>query len=121
MYLNYGDYDFFEYGVLVDNDHKENEIDILYCRPYDDEENLYLFADCSVDITDSWIDKKEVMSYIGMEENNFDSIRFAIGCIEYYGVENFSSPYAGYQFTREEIEEMLKHYFIASDNLHITW
>ena len=121
MYKNYGDINFFEYGVLVDNDHRENEINILYCMPYDDEENLYLFADCSVDITDDWLDKKGIMDYIGMEENNFDSIQFAIGCIEYYGVENFSSPYAGYQFTREEIEEMLKHYLIASDNLHITW
>ena len=121
MYVNYGDVDFFEYGLLIDTDHKGNEIDILYCRPYCDEENLFQFADCSVDITDNWIDKKRVMEYIGMNEDTFEPIWFAQGCIEYYGVENFSSPYDGYNFTREEIEKKLKYYLICSDNLNITW
>ena len=121
MYINYGDVNFFENGTLVDAEHSDTEIKILYCRPYDDEEYLYLFADCEVDITDSWIDKKSVMDFIGMTEENFDSIQFAIGCIEYYGVEDFSSGYHGYQFTRKEIENLLKHYMIASDNLNITW
>lgn len=121
MYKNYGDINFFEYGILVDNENIENEIDILYCRPYDDEENLYLFADCMVDINESWIDKEAVMNFIGMNKDNFDSIQFAIGCIDYYGVENFSSPYNGYQFTKEEIKEVLKNYLIASDNLEVVW
>ena len=121
MYVNYGDVDFFQYGLLIDTDHKENEINILYCRPYCDEENLFKFADCSVDITDNWIDKKGVMEFIGMNEDTFEPIWFAQGCIEYYGVENFSSPYDGYNFTREEIEKKLKYYLISSDNLNITW
>ena len=61
------------------------------------------------------------MEFIGMNEDTFETIWFAQGCIEYYGVENFSSPYNGYNFTREEIKEMLKHYLIASDNLNVTW
>ena len=121
MYINYGDKDFFELGTLVDSEHSDTEIKILYCRPYDDEENLYLFADCIVDIEDSWIDKKSIMDFLGMTENTFDSIQYAIGCIEYYGVENFSDSYNGYQFTMEEIKEQLKYYLIASDNLDITW
>lgn len=121
MYINYGDVNFFEYGVLVDTEHSDTEIKILYCRPYDDEEDKFLFADCEVNIEDSWIDKKLVMDYIGMTEETFDSIQFAIGCIDYYGVENFSDCYHGYNFTRKEIEELLKHYLIASDNLDITW
>lgn len=56
-----------------------------------------------------------------MNEDTFEPIQFAIGCIEYYGVENFSSPYDGYDFTREEIEKKLRYYLIASDNLNITW
>jgi hypothetical protein len=121
MYINYGDVNFFEYGCLVDAEHSDTEIKVLYCRPYDDVEDLFLFADCEVDITDSWIDRKQVMDYLGMTEENFDAIQFAIGCIDYYGVENFSSPYGGYRFSREDIEEQLKHYLIASDNLDITW
>lgn len=124
MYINYGDVNFFELGCLVDAEHSDTEIKILYCRPYDDEEDKedkFLFADCEVDITDSWIDKNAVMDYLGMTEKTFDAIQFAIGCINYYGVENFLSPYDGYRFTEEEIKDRLKHYMIASDNLDITW
>lgn len=121
MYINYGDVNFFELGILVDAEHSDTEIKVLYCRPYDDEEDLYLFADCEVDIEDSWINKNAVMDYLGMTEETFDSIQFAIGCIDYYGVENFSSPYNGYQFNRKEVENQLKYYMIAEDNLEITW
>lgn len=121
MYINYGDKNFFECGILVDAEHSDTEIKILYCRPFDDEEDLFLFADCKVDVNDSWIERKTIMDFMGMAEEGFDVIQFAIGCVEYYGVENFSSPYNGYRFTRKEIEESLKHYLIASDNLEITW
>ena len=116
MFLNYGDVDFFEYGVLVDAEHSDTEFHILYCVPFDDEEDMFLFADCTVDINDRWIDKEAVIKYLGCENNAID---LAIGCISYYGVENFSSPYDGYTFTREEIEEKLKHYLIANDNLKL--
>lgn len=121
MYINYGDKDFFEYGVLVDAEHSDTEFEVLYCRPYDDADDLYYFAYCTIGIDDSWIEKESVMEFIGMTEENFDSVQFAIGCVEYYGAENFSSPYDGYQFTRKEIENKLKYYMIASDNLDITW
>lgn len=122
MYINYGDVDFFEYGVLVDSEHSDTEIKILYCRPYDDAEDLYLFADCTVDVfADAWIDMGAVMEYLGMTEETFDVVQYAIGCVDYYGVENFSDGYQGYNFTRKEIEELLKHYMIASDNLNISW
>lgn len=119
MYTNYGDVNFFERGILVDAEHSDTEFSILYCMPYDDEEDLYLFADCTVDIEDSWIDKKEIMEYSGMTTENFDAVHFAIACIDYYGVENFSSPYDGYQFNKEEIKDKLKYYLIAYDNLEI--
>lgn len=121
MYINHGDKNFFEYGVLVDAEHSDTEINILYCRPFDDAEDQYFFADCIVDVTDTWINKKSVMDYIGMTEENYNNIQFAIGCIEYYGAENFSDSSMGYQFTRKEIEDQLKYYLIANDNLDITW
>lgn len=121
MFVNYGDVNFFELGILVDAEHSDTEFSILYCRPYDDEEDLYFFAECEVDVTDSWIDKNAVMDYLGMSAENFNAVQYAIGCIEYYGAENFSSPYNGYQFTKKEIEDQLQHYLIASDNLNITW
>ena len=121
MYINYGDMDFFEHGLLVDSEHSDTEFMILYCMPFCDEEDKFFFANCTVDITDDWINKESVMAYCGMTEENFDPVQFAIACIEYYGAENFSSPYNGYEFTRKEIEEMLKYYLIANDNLNVTW
>ena len=44
MYINYGDRNFFECGILVDAEHSDTEIKILYCRPLDDAEDLFLFA-----------------------------------------------------------------------------
>ena len=121
MYMNYGDRNFFEYGMLVDAEHSDTVFDIICCRPYDDEENLFQFAECQVDISDSWIAKNSVMNCIGMTKENFDPVQFAIGCVDYYGVENFSDSSNGYQHDRQYIEDILKYRMIASDNLDITW
>lgn len=123
MYENYGDKNFFEYGRLVEvvND---NEFNIICCTPYDDEEDKYQFAECVVDITDSWIDRKAVMEYGGMTEDNFNAIHFAIDCISYYGVENFGGMSYAYDYrnmNEADIKEILKHRLIANDNLDITW
>lgn len=47
MYINHGDKNFFEYGCLMDSEHSDTVLDILYCRPYDDEEDSFFFADCN--------------------------------------------------------------------------
>lgn len=131
-YKNYGDVNFLTYGgCLVDSDHSDTEFRIIYLRPYDDgdpdHDDLYQCAEITVDITDSWIDKKQVMSFIGMTENEFDPIEFAIGCIDYYGPENFGADGSwGYQkdwryMTRDDIKEVLRHRVIATDNINIEW
>ena len=126
MYINYGDYNFFEYGMLVDSEHDAFGYDMLYCRPYCDEEDLFQFARLYVCPNDTWIDRKAVMSYIGMTEEDFDEIMFAIGCVDYYGPEEFGAidalaPYDWRRMDRASIEEQLRHYLIANDNLDITW
>ena len=65
MYVNYGNKDFFERGRLVDSEHSDSVLDILVWDPYSDEEDLYQFGECSVDITDDWIDKQAVMDFLG--------------------------------------------------------
>lgn len=82
---------------------------------------IHSFLQIVIDITDDQIEKDAVMSFIGMDEKSFDPIEYAVGCIDYYGAENFSSPYLGYKFTMEEIKDILKHRLISSDNLNITW
>ena len=126
MYKNYGDRDFFEYGILVDDEHEENVYDMLLCRPYSDNEDLFWFAHVAVDITDSWIDKKAVMEFSGIKSVEEDPIRYAIACTEYYSWDNFGAyDYAvnyDWRFAdRDLICSELKHYLIAKDNLEVTW
>ena len=124
MYLSYGDRDFFEHGLLIDAEHSDTEIMAICCEPYPDKEDLFQFGVCTVDITDSWIDRESVMRFIGMSETTFDPVEFAIGCLNYYNWENFGAMNYAYDWTqmdRESIKEHLKHYLIASDNLDICW
>ena len=120
MYQNYGDVNFFEYGVLIDDTHTDSEFDMLRCMPYSDEEDLFMFAPLHVDLNDGWMEIEEVMDYAGIEE--FDPVEYAIACTDYYSWDNFISmgyylPYDWQRMTRKEIIEELKSYDISFDNL----
>lgn len=124
MYTNYGDKDFFENGCLVDTEHSDITFPMLLCRPYPDGEDLYQFAEVEIDITDSWIDKHAVMDYIGMDEDYFDPVKYAIGCTDYYSWDNFGAINYAYDWQRmskADICEILKYRLIANDNLKIEW
>lgn len=123
MYINYGDRNFFEHGRLADAEHSDTDIALLVCDPYDGEDDLYQFGDITVCTDDSWIDRDAVMSCIGMAEEDYDPVLFAIGCADYYGIENFGPGY-GYDWQhmhRADIEEILKHRMIATDGLDVCW
>lgn len=126
MYVNYGDKDFFEHGVLVDSEHSDTVFDILRCEPYSDEEDKYCFAHLCVDIEDSWLDRKAVMDFTGMTEEDFNPILYAIACTDYYSWDNFGASDYGVSYNwqdcdRDTICEELKGYLIASDNLDMSW
>ena len=124
MYENFGDRDFFEHGILVDREHSDTVFPMLLCRPYDDAEDLYLFGECEVDITDSWIDRKRVMEFVGMTEETYDPASFAVACTEYYSWENFGAMNYAYDWMRMDraaIREILKHRLTALDNLDLVW
>lgn len=125
MYQNFGDRNFFDYGMLVDTNPDGSEYQILACLPFDEEKDRYLFGDCTVDISESWIDRKAVMHYIGMTEDEFDPICYAIGCMAYYDWENFgANHYFSYDWRnmkKADICEILKHREIDSEGLNICW
>lgn len=124
MYINYGDANFFENGCLVDSEHSDTCFDIIMCNPFCDEEDRYMFGQCQVDITDTWIDRNAILQYIGMTEKTFDSVQYAIGCMNYYSWDNFGAQSYAYEWTnmtKAEICEILKYQSIASDNLNIEW
>ena len=122
MYHNFGDKDFFEYGMLVDDEHSDTVFDILFCFPYSDAEDLYQFGHCSVDISDDWINKDAVKSYAGCKED--DPVQFAIACLEYYGAENFGVESYGVFYDwghmdRKSVLKELKGYLIAWDEVTV--
>ncbi|MCC8045822.1 MAG: hypothetical protein LIP12_10035 [Clostridiales bacterium] len=122
MYKNFGDYHFFEHGRLVDDEHSDTEIKVLYCEPYPDVEDLYQFAELTVDITDSWINKKNVCDYASLDVDDLDPVQFALAAISYYGAENFGAmdsmvQYDWQHMSRENILDILKYRMIANDNI----
>ena len=120
MYKNYGDRNFFEHGILADDEHSDSVISLIRCEPYPDEEDLYQFAKMDVDVDDPWIDRKAVMDYAGMKE--FDPVEFAIAASDYYSWENFGASsygvfYDWQHMTKAEIRQALKGELIAYDHL----
>ena len=89
MYQNYGDKNFFEYGRLVESiGDKGTEFSILCCNPY------------------------SVLNWIGMTEDSYDAVLFALGCLDYYGAANFGAQSYAYDWehmNRKGIIDILKH------------
>lgn len=118
---NYGDVNFFDYGVLVE-EISENEYSIVKCQCNCDEENSYLLQDDVVNITDSWIDKHEVCSYIGLRDYSIDytedeKIQLAIGVLDYYGEQ---SATGGCFMTKNEVIDYVnKKYEIEDADFYI--
>lgn len=126
MYINYGDRNFFENGILVDDEHEENGIRMLRCLPYSDEEDKFQFARLFVDVTDQWINKKAVCDFAGLPETGYDPVDFAIACTDFYPWENFGAGDFGISYNWMDVNKAalckeLKGYLIASDNLDIEW
>lgn len=121
MYRNHGDRNFFELGILVDTEHSDTVFDMLLCRPYDDEEDKFCFAHIQVDIEDDWIDKDAVMSYAGMTKEDFDPVRYAIACTDFYSWSEFGADsnygYNWMDMDRKAIKKELSYYMIAWDEV----
>lgn len=105
QYTNYGDVNPLDYGGIWVKYLGNNEYDIIQNTPDEEKENNQSVYDLTVNITDSWIERKLIMSYIGMTEENFDPLEYAIGCINYYAPENFGSSY---NMSTEELIDFLK-------------
>lgn len=124
MYKNYGDKNFFEHGVLVDTEHSDTVFDIIRCEPYCDTDDLYMCAAISVDTEDDWIDRNRVMDFIGMTDETFDPVQFAIGCTEYYDWGNFGAydfdPRYNYEcMSKQDCLAVLSGYLVDYSELEV--
>ena len=116
MYKNYGDVNFFENGILIEDEVENNVFSMLVCRPYTDREDLYMFAHITVDISDPWINWEYVQKVCGPAVTPVEK---AIAAYEYYGAEEFGA-YQNYGYdwthmTRKNIRHELEHYTITDD------
>jgi hypothetical protein len=100
---NYGDVNPLMHGGIWVKDIGNNEFEIIRNNL---EDNNNLIDVMLVNISDDWIEKNKVMSYIGMTEDTFDPIQYAIGCTEYYSPNNFGHTYDN--MTEEQMIQFLK-------------
>lgn len=90
MFVNYGDKDFYENGLLVDDAvGLDGEVRVIVCMPCSYLKDRYLFADCYVNTTDSWIDK-DVINIDNISGCGSENALKALACIEHYGVHEFA-------------------------------
>jgi len=99
-FINYGDVNPLDHGGIWVKEINEAVFEIVKNIP-ETKELYYL----EVDITDTWIEKEGVMSFIGMTEEEFNPVWYAIGCTDYYSPENFGSIYK--METQTELIEFL--------------
>ena len=102
QYENYGDANPLMHGGIWVKKIGETEYEIIKNDPEDE-----TLSDLTVDISDHWLQKHDVMSYIGMTEETFDPIHFAIGCTDYHSPDNFGSFYRNYN--EEKVIKFLKN------------
>lgn len=122
MYNNYGDKNFFEYGLLIDSEHSDTVFDMLVCRPYPDEEDLFRFARLHVDVEDTWINWDYVREFTGSPlDSPLERAREVIECYSWdnFGAADYGVSYDWQRMTREQIKKELRRFLIAHDNLVI--
>lgn len=129
---NYGDINFEAYGGCLvrpsfDKETLErypslaNCYDLFYCNTEAGDNGDQIFAVlCMVDIKDSWIDKKMVLSCIGLEDMSEKPIeeimepeRWAMEVVNCYGPGNF-----GGRSYRSEYPGTFEDYLVTQDELH---
>ena len=129
MFKNYGDWDFFEDGILVEQQ-SPSQFTLLRCNPVQDQEDRYEFARLDVDLDDDWMDKQALRDYAGLEPGVDNDAEMAIAATEYYSWENFGAGSGCGNFgpdhdwrsmTKEEIKKKKKNYSIDPQGLDMSW
>lgn len=111
MWTNYGDANPLEWGGLwIDKDtDREHCYRAIMLDVMDDG---YLFNDCYVDVTESWINWEEVLSYVG-ESSLKTEVDKVIALLSYYSVLNFGS-YERVLSEEEVLKELEAYEILAS-------
>lgn len=102
-WFRFGDVNPIEHsGMFIRKNKKEFDI-IKIVGTSETCSNYVLYGEVTLDINDSWIDKKDVIKMSGKKPNEITAMEFAGLVIDYYGVEN-----AGGSFTKERPQTVVK-------------
>ena len=113
-YKNYGDVSLEHGFILVLQDEHDTNCYRILKTDFDCDTENYMLFDLYVDITDSWIDWKDVQSYADTDLNN--PIQMAIDSTSYYASENFGCHFI-LEFEKiEELENSLKNDYLVNFN-----
>jgi len=88
-YTNYGDVNYMDYdGCFIKklSDTEYHIVQIENLSVYGDMTG-WLIADVTIDITDTWIDKDQVIRFCDLEDN-YNNDEFAYAVVSYYGSIN---------------------------------
>jgi hypothetical protein len=110
---NFGDVNPLDHGGIWIMQGSETCYRIVKFYPEESDSDPSQLQNLYVDISDDWIEKKEVMSCIGMTAEDFDPIWYAIGCTDYYSCQNFGCYQPENFETKEAVKAELEKYGIT--------
>lgn len=87
MWTNYGDVNPLEHGGLWIDYDKDECYRVISLGIFDDS---YLFGECYVDLSDSWINWEDVLDFVGCD-TFLPPEQAVVAVISYYPIVNFGS------------------------------
>lgn len=116
MLVNFSNGSFYDDGLLIDDEYGTlGKVRVVLCRPCRYLKDMYLFADCLVDVNHDWVDKGIVNAESVRGDDLSMAGKLAMGCIDYYGVDSVA------KFTcvcdREKVDTILSQLNIKLDTL----
>ena len=92
VWENYGDVNPLEHGGLwiINDTNDNNSYYVVKVQKLEDEKNTWLYDDCYVNVTESWIDWESVYDYCDItgESSNIDKV---VALVSYYSPLEFGS------------------------------
>jgi hypothetical protein len=106
-YTAYGDVNPIEHGGQWVKKVSVNDYDIITLE-YDESSDTLIYGTVLLDITDSWIDMKDVLSYSDLGGSSPSEL-YALAIVDYYGIVNCGGTIDNYDLDEiDQLKAMLK-------------
>ena len=103
----YGDVNPIEHGGVWMRQDTETCYQVVTVKPYDDIESQWLVTDSYIDMSDSWIDRLRVASYVGCHRDDIT----AMDVVSYYG-EYHCNGSMDKLYSRQDVKKWIRSHGI---------